>query len=137
MYSILRPRKALVAGLLAGMLFGCQHVQRIAPPEPLQPPLQSADPAMQLRQWDPTIATYASGGVWAWPNYVEFAPKTNNEKLRGVLETDFFLINIAYSPIAALITDPMWKKVYYQQLTMEPSYTASPPLPPSTQPSIY
>src|SRR5580658_10419917 len=138
MYSILRNRPIAsrpVAALLGLLLVvGCEKVPRIAPMEQLQPPLVRADPAMEVRQWDPTVATYASGGVWAWPTYQTFMPASKDPGLRATKEAFYFGINLLYSPWAAFVSDPMWKMVLYQDLTMPPTYTASPVLPPSTQP---
>jgi hypothetical protein len=133
MYSILR--KGGLAGLLAIFVCGCVRVPRIAPTTALQPPLQSADPAMAARQWDPSVAIYASGGTWAYPNYINFAPDSKDPGLLGARETPYFIYNMVYMPFVAFTTQPTWKLVLYQPLTMEPTYTANPPLPPSTQPS--
>jgi hypothetical protein len=135
MWSILPLRNGMVAALLALPLCACQTLPRVAAPEPLAPPSTTVDAAILHRQWDPTIAQYASGGVWAWPNYVTFYPKPINTANNGYFETGLFLLNVVYSPYPAWVTDPMWKMVLYQQLSMDPTYTAIPVLPPSTQPS--
>lgn len=123
--------KTRLAALLILFVGGCQTLPRVAPPEPLQPPIKSADAAMRARQWDPTVAVYSTGGVYAWPIYTFFHPDPLESNLNAVGETDFFLINTVCSIYWAYFSDPFWKKVLYQQLTMDPSYTANPPLPPS------
>ena len=135
MFSILR--KGGLAAIAAFCLFGCSRVQRVAPTEALQPPLESADAAMTARQWDPSVAWYASGGVYAWPNYIDLAPTSKDQGLRGAKETFYFIFNMVHAPFVAFTTEPMWKLILYQPLTMEPTYTANPPLPESatTQPS--
>jgi len=119
----------MIAGLAALPLCACQTLPRVAAPEPMAPPPVSVDDAIRARQWDPTVAAYSSGGVWAWPNYITFHPDPLESPYNIFLETDFFLLNVGYSPYPAWVTDPMWKMVVYQQLTMDPTYTAMPALP--------
>ena len=48
----------------------------------------------------------------------------------------FFLGNVAYIPVGMFI-DPPFKMVGYKSLSIEPTYTAMPPMKPATQPSDY
>jgi hypothetical protein len=125
----------MIVGVLALPLCACQTLPRVADPEPLNPVPPIPDAAMRARQWDPSAAVYSTGGVWAWPNYITWVPDPLDAPADPSWETTLFLGNVAYSPVPAWTYDPMWKMVLYQELSMDPTYTAMPVLPPSTQPT--
>jgi hypothetical protein len=132
---------AIPAAIFAAAIFpGCQAQQNIPGPEPLAATTVAPDPAMQVRQWEPSAADYQSDLVVAWPTYTPMMSKQLPGLENAGTETFLFCGNLLYSPIEFCTGNPVaWEKTDYKSLSMPPTYHAMPPLPlqaaaPATQP---
>lgn len=123
-----------VAASLA-MIAGCQVQQPIPGPEPVSTTPILVDPAMQARNWDPSVANYQSDLVMAWPDYAPLKSKSKPMWETPFTETGLFIGNTFYLPYGMCVDDLPTKMIAYKSMNMEPTFTAMPPLPPSTQPS--
>jgi hypothetical protein len=134
MWSI---RKSLAIGIAGAAIFltACQEQQRVPGPEPLAATNVAPDPAMQVRNWDPSVATYNSDLVMAWPNAQPWVSESLPGLENGGTEVFLFLGNLGYSAVQFVtVNPPAWEKLPYKSLSMPPSYTAMPPLPPPATP---
>jgi hypothetical protein len=122
------------ASLFAGA--GCQIEQRTPPPEPLNTKPLLVDVAMQRRDWDPSLATYSNDTVMAWPDYSPLRSHYMPCREGAVTDPILFFGNLFYMPVG-MFKDPPTKMVGYKSLSVEPTYTAMPPLKPATQPSDF
>jgi hypothetical protein len=113
----------------APLLPGCEIEHRLPPPEPVNSTPLVIDQAMVKRDWQPARAHYTNDVVMAFPDYSPLRAKNN--KYSSLVETPLFLANIAYMAYGVFV-DPPWEMVGYKSMSMEPTYTAMPPLPPST-----
>jgi len=118
----------LAVACAAPLVAGCQIEHRIPGPEPVNATPIVVDQAIAQRNWDPAPALYTNDVVMAFPDYSPLRAKNN--KYNPVVETPLFLANIAYMPVGVFI-DPPWVMVGYKSMSMEPTYTAMPPLPAS------
>lgn len=127
---------------LAGAV-GCQQtndqvpdyhiVQQIrnTPPEPENQTPLLVDDAMQLRDWDRSTAHYANGNTIAGPTGFLFEPRWNQpEWTYAALETPLFMVQTLASPLVLIVTPP-WTPIMYTGVTVGPTYTAMPVLPPA------
>ena len=131
---------AMLIGGGAMLLGGCHGscpmscpVQRIkdTPPEAINDTPLVVDPAMQVRDWDRSSAYYASGGVVAGPTGFLYEPKRGQPEWHyALLESPLFLVQTIALPVT-LAFNPPWSKVVYKGVTVEPTYTAMPALPPA------
>lgn len=114
--------------LLAGMLGGCVESSTTTAGSINTEPLV-IDPAMQARNWEPTIAYYANGDTSGWSTGFAYEPRADLEPYQYYFaDTGTYLLNLVTSPYT-----------FYKQrdgtvstgVQLPPTYTAMPPLPPS------
>ncbi len=137
---LIRKVKRNLAWAMAGCVLasmGCnnsrvQVVARIPPPEPVLNVPNKEDAAMQARQWPVTAAFYTSDVVRAWPRSWPLWPKKMRTRLEVFRETRLFLTNSLMFPFLIWV-EPAWRMVDYKSISMPPTYTAVPPLPPIAQ----
>jgi hypothetical protein len=116
---------------MSGVSMKCP-VQRIrnAPPDtPGDAPLL-VDQAMQIRDWDRSTALYANGDTIAGNTGFWYQPRWHQpEWVYPIIETPLFVGQTLALPVTLSIQPP-WKQVNYTGVSMEPTYSAMPPLPP-------
>jgi hypothetical protein len=99
-------------------------------PESLSAPEIDIDEAMQIRDWDQVAATYQSGATIAGPTGFRYQPKPGQPLWHyDFVDMPLFLVNTGLIPYA-FFKIPPWKPVEWKAATVEPTYTAVPPLPP-------
>lgn len=120
------PVLALIA------LAGCQHQTYTERQKVSDEPL-TIDPAMQQRQWEPMTAYYENGQTKNWSTGFAYTPNRDAPPYTyAFTDTGTFLLNLVTLPYTA------YKErdgVVSGGVQLPPSYTANPPLPPSTQPT--
>ena len=123
------------AGRATGEIFTSSAVGlHNSPPESLSAPSIDVDEAMQARDWNLTPAYYPSGSTVAGPTEFAFVPAPNQPQERAVIvEPALFFVNLAVMPIE-IIRCPPWTAVQWKAASVEPTYTAVPPLPPEDKP---
>ena len=117
-------------GALIG-LAGCQHQTYTTRGEVTSEPL-TVDAAMQQRQWEPTTAYYENGDTRSWTTGFAYSPRTVPPYAYAATDTGTFLLNVVTLPYTVF---DQRAGVQSGGVKLEPSYTANPPLPPSTQPT--
>ena len=131
----------LAAGAM--MLCGCQQanedaraqidafhiVKRVPPPEPLNETVVLGDPALEIRQWEPSAAIYINDAVVAGPTYAPLKVTAMDYWLNAPVEQVLFLVDLVYIPAGGVILEPPWSDEVYKSFTAHPSYTLMPPLP--------
>ena len=130
---MLKQTKALMAMgvLLAG---GCmsqcplQKVENTPAERENQAPIM-VDPAMQLRNWDRSTAYYGNGNVVAGPTGFRYIPRWGQpEPFYVAEEVPLFIAQTIALPVVLILTPP-WTPELYTGVTVEPTYTAMPPVP--------
>jgi hypothetical protein len=122
MACVIMGAAAMVGG------FGCQMHQNALPDPVIAPP--PPDEAMALRDWQQSSAVYANTSTVAGNTGFMFMPKWDQpEWVYPLLDAPIFLLNVVTLPYSLIVTPP-WKPVEYRSATIEPTYTAMPPLPP-------
>ncbi|MDB5325171.1 MAG: hypothetical protein JWM57_740 [Phycisphaerales bacterium] len=112
-------------------LAGCQHQTYTTRAEVESEPL-TVDAAMQQRQWEPTRAYYENGDTRSWTTGFGYSPSNVPPYAYSATDTGTFLLNLVTLPYTVV---DQWKGVQSGGVKLPPSYTANPPLPPSTQPT--
>lgn len=128
-------RNMILAGVVAAMITagGCAMqcpVERIQSSAPDQEDsyVPVADPAMQLRKWERATASYANGNVTAGPTGFMYQSAADLPAyVYPVLEAPLFIGQAVASPVVLIVTPP-WTPVTYTGATMNPTYTAMPPV---------
>ena len=107
---------------------GCQRMGN-TPPEQLNPTPIVVDEAMQHRDWDQQAAYYTNTSVVARPTgeLYEVKPDLGAERRHIYVDPVVWAGNTLLMPFV-LIADPPWTPVAYRGETIEPTYTAQPPL---------
>lgn len=122
-----RTGLTLAAALALAAGVGC--ARRAEQPEEAAQTLE-IDRAMQLRDWDRSTASYSSGEIIGEPTRFPLtAPATDIPYGAGVLEPLAFFANVAYFPFSYIFTPPGSDRTFGGVET-EPTYTATPALPP-------
>jgi hypothetical protein len=127
MFSI-RSRRILLGAISMSMVAGCQVEHRLPGPEPVNTTPIVTDQAMIERNWKPVPVHYTNDTVMAFDNYAPL--RANNTKYSFLVETPLFLANTIYAAYGVFIIPP-WQMIPYKSMSMEPTYTAMPPLPPT------
>ena len=124
------PSTIFAAALLSLLLAtGCQRVQN-TPPEALNTTPLVIDRAMQLRNWEPSSVEYANGSVVAGPLGFWFEPRPDlPEWQHTFVDPAMFAGQALILPVTVFFPPP-WTDFAYRGATVEPTYTAAPPLPP-------
>ena len=103
-------------------------------PESLSAPTIEVDEAMQARDWDVVSAHYENGSTVAGPIGFILQPAPNLPQGEAiVVEPALFAINTLIMPLDFFRTAP-WTPVQWKAASVEPTYTAVPPLPPEDAP---
>ncbi len=105
---------------------GCQHIAN-TPPISLSSNLKQ-DEAMTARNWDPVTVKYPSGATVAGSTGFMYESKDKCVYQNSVQDAPLFLGNVGLMPYTLFRTPP-WKPVTWRGETVEPTYTATPPLP--------
>ncbi len=129
--SSIRKQLKRTAGLsLLALLAmgGCQTVNPVPPPSPLNTTPLVVDEAMQNRDWEPTAAAYQNDVVTANPTDWTLHPDPAKQPGSGLVEPGTYLLNIGLLPYA-IIKDPPWEPAQSKAMVMEPTYTGNEPLP--------
>src|SRR5688572_24018413 len=125
---------ALVAGCglaIAAAATGCQRVPKNEPVALNDNPL-IIDEAMQLRDWDRSSATYENTATVGGPHGRVFEVKDDAPAYQQVAaDVPITLANFVIMPYT-LIRTPPTRAVPYRGAITPPTYTAVPPLPPTT-----
>lgn len=91
------------------------------------------DEAMALRQWEPSVARYASGSA---PSYPTLYPYTASRDLPGpaafAMNPVIFFAQTALLPIT-FFTTPAWQQDDTRGVQTPPTYTAVPAVQPDAQ----
>lgn len=111
---------------------GCQeqarHTRGAVSDEPLV-----IDQAMQRRQWEPKTASYENGSTLNCTTAFGYEPIQNVDGYNGsfyyLADTGTFFVNLVTSPYTIF---KEWNGVESGGVVLSPSYTANPPLPPSS-----
>jgi hypothetical protein len=117
---------AMVAGTFAGT--GCQ---RTVPPmvERLNNTPLVVDPAMQRREWEPSVAYYGNGDTVAGgTGYMFHTHETIPPAALRVVDPMMAATNIALLPIGVFVNSP-FEKQQYQGAVIPPTHSGNPPLP--------
>jgi hypothetical protein len=121
----------LGCAVLAG---GCTcPIQRVKnqPPDPVSDAPVIVDAAMQIREWDRSVAHYQNGDTFANPTLFLYEPTWHQpEYFYYFIETPLFIGQTIAMPVVMVMTPP-WSSVKYTGVTTEPTFTAMPLLPPS------
>lgn len=132
MFSIRSRRiiaRRIILGLAAAtMLPGCVIEHRLPGPEPVNNTPIVTDQAMARRDWRTAAALYTNDTVMAFDDYAPLRAK--NSHLSFLVETPLFLANTLYAAYGVFIIPP-WELVPYKTISMAPTYTAMPPMPPT------
>ena len=105
-----------------------------SPPESLSAPSIDVDEAMQARDWRLSMARYPNGSTVAGPTEFAFVPAPNRPQAEAVVvEPSLFFVNLFVAPIE-MFEMPPWTPVQWKAATVQPTYTAVPPLPPEDKP---
>ena len=105
-----------------------------SPPESLSAPNIDVDEAMQARDWRLSVAHYPNGSTVAGPTEFAFVPAPNRPQAEAVVvEPSLFFVNLFVAPIE-MFEMPPWTSVQWKAASVEPTYTAVPPLPPEDKP---
>ena len=136
--SSIRKYGLMILAAGAVMLGGCQqakeqaaafHLQKYTPPpEPMNDTPVAGDPALDVRQWDPSSAFYVNDAVVAGPTYSPLRVSAMDYWLNAPAEQLLFLGDLFYLPVGVFIEYP-WSDIVYKSFTAAPSYTLMPPLP--------
>jgi hypothetical protein len=129
MFSIRKPAiTALIIGM--GMLAGCQVEMKPHDfgPAPLSSTPITTDQAMEVRQWDLSVASYANDAVLAHPTYSPLQPDRLKYDGNAILEPILFLGDVVYIPVGMIIKFP-WEFEVNKSISAPASYTLMPPLP--------
>jgi hypothetical protein len=124
----IRSRRILLGLVAATMLPGCVIEHRLPPPEPVNNTPIVSDQAMSHRDWNAVPAHYTNDTVIAFDNYSPL--KAKNARYSALVETPLFIANMFYTAYGVFIIPP-WEMVPWKSMTMEPTYTAMPPMPPT------
>jgi hypothetical protein len=120
----------LAGGLLGGGLLGggCQSIRQTEPRAALDPTPIPVDQAMQVRDWNQSVAWAANSKTVAGNVGFYWEPKPDISPYEsGVIETPLFIANTVASPVSLIITPP-WQAVVWDSGTVGPTYTAMPPM---------
>lgn len=132
MFSIRKLSVVLSVPLLWTCVEGCARKTDSAPVVSHEP--QEIDAAMQLRQWDQSVAYYPNGDAVAGTTLFSYEPtRERNELNYYYADTGVFFLNLALVPYR-LFADPVTATRTYAGETVSPSYTAVPPLPEQAPP---
>jgi hypothetical protein len=146
--SSTRKLGLMVLAIGAVMLGGCQdakeqtekqvnafHLEKHMPPsEPMNHAVVVGDPALDLRQWDPSSAYYVNDAVIAGPTYAPLQVAAMDYWLNAPAEQALFIMDLFYIPVGVFIEYP-WSDELYKSFTAKPSYTLMPPLPNGPEPA--
>lgn len=117
-----------LAGAAACSTWGCAHGQKPSAPELSQTPL-IIDGAMQKRDWDRSVALYASGGVPAWNTRFHYEPSAREPAwIKPVSEPAEFLGQTAFLPVTLITARPFTPVIY--RGVQEPASSTAFPAPP-------
>jgi hypothetical protein len=106
-------------------------VVRNEPPSRLNDAPLIVDGAMQLRDWSRSTAFYANGDTIAGPTDFPFEIRRNAPWWDYAFgEAPLMVVQTLMLP-GMLIIDPPWEDRRYTGVTIEPTYTAMPAVPPS------
>ncbi|HEX8324441.1 MAG TPA: hypothetical protein VF595_11070 [Tepidisphaeraceae bacterium] len=122
---------AIVAVSLS-LLAGCQR-QTYVERQPVDLGPMVIDQAMQQRQWEPVTAYYETGDTRHSTTGFGYAPRRDLPPPAFALaDTGTFFVNLVTMPYTLY---EQWNGVDSGGVKLPPSYTAVPPMPPSTQPA--
>ena len=127
--------KTIIVALIGGgFVAGCTcPIQKRAnsAPEPVNESPLVVDGAMQLRDWDRSVAVYQNGDTIAFPTGFLYEPKWGQPEYHYYfIETPLFIGQTLGMPIVFVMTPP-WTPTTYTGVTVGQTYTAMPVLPPS------
>ncbi|HZL34954.1 MAG TPA: hypothetical protein VFC78_06575, partial [Tepidisphaeraceae bacterium] len=123
---------ATAAGLAACMAdAGCSSAPKVVK---INAPLArspQADEATRVRDWQPSVCSYQSGAVTAWPTRWYYAPNPDyTDRSNYVLDPLMSVVQAASLPVTLILEPPFARKVIYAGDVPPPSYNGMPPLPP-------
>jgi hypothetical protein len=89
----------------------------------------AVDPAMQNRDWDQSVAYYASGAVPAWNTRFWYTPSPKSpQAIKPITEPVAFAGQVVFLPIALVIAPPFTHVIYHG--VQEPASSNAFPAPP-------
>ena len=93
------------------------------------------DEAIELRDWDVSVARYESGDTIAGGTgfWLETNPEELGEPAEAVLEPAVFLVNVLSLPVSIFLPPP-WEAQQYEGVDVPASYTGVPPVPYAADP---
>jgi hypothetical protein len=103
---------------------GCQRIEPPAPDRLNDSPL-IVDEAMQIRDWNRSVAYYGNGNTVAGSTRLTFEPK-DDDRLNYAADPLIGLGNFVIIPFTYFYTPP-FTKVEYQGAIVPPSHFAVPP----------
>jgi hypothetical protein len=129
--SILRARLArlLLAGAAAGLTCGCANSTPAQQKQELSQAPLTIDKAMQLRDWDQSVAYYPNGSVPAWNTRFHYRPNPAAPQwIKPVSEPIAFIGQTLFLPITLVTARPFTPVIY--RGVQEPSSSTAFPAPP-------
>jgi hypothetical protein len=127
----LTPRRFTTSLLSLALVVGVSActLKQTPQPEPITHAPLVVDEAMQLRQWNISVAHYQNGATVGTSTSFLLAHSPNAPRWTAALtDTPMFVVNSMASPVV-LICSPPWQRVIYPSGGIEASYNAMPPLP--------
>ena len=122
----------LAATVVATLLTGCVR-QTYVERQPVDQQPMTVDMAMQQRQWEPVTAYYENGDTVSQSTGLRYTTDRSLPPYTyAATEPGIFLLNMVTLPWTYY---EEWNGVKSGGVKLPPSYTAVPPLPPSTQPT--
>jgi hypothetical protein len=122
---------ALLSAMVIGGGAGCQGVSTYQGDRLDDTPVP-IDPAIVARDWELTQVEYAPTGIYMTPTLYSFQsrPLGYGAGYSTVFtELPLFGLNVLLMPIQ-IFAEPVWKEDEFRALTIPPTYTGMPPLPP-------
>ena len=121
-----------VAALGTVVLAGCSP-QLYTTQGPVSTDPIVVDQAMQQRQWDPVTARYENGQTFSPTTGFGYSSNGYNTPYAyAATDTGTFVVNVITMPYTIY---QQWDGVLSGGVQLPPSYTANPPLPPTTRPA--
>jgi hypothetical protein len=124
--------RQLLGIVLAGVLLGgCQRSVNVPVGTVSQTPMET-DEAMQIRDWERSVAYYQNPRFIAGPTGFWYeTPYYPPQWWYAASDTALFALQTLGLPVT-LIVQPPWTAVEYAGETVEPTFHGMPPMPPSS-----
>jgi hypothetical protein len=124
-----RLARLLIAGAAAVSAWGCANSTPAQPKSELSQAPLTIDKAMQMRDWDQSVAYYPNGSVPAWNTRFHYHPNPSAPQwIKPVSEPIAFIGQTLFLPITLVTARPFTPVIY--RGVQEPSSSTAFPAPP-------